>query len=89
MPLHRVNIAIIKLQVTIYFVLQKYSLKMNAYHSKLQHSALGILDMPVSHQYYHEKSYINQLSVYIAKNLIFIQNYYDGSKTGQRSFKMC
>jgi len=32
---------------------------MNADHSKLQHCALGILDMPVSHQNYHEKSYIN------------------------------
>lgn len=32
---------------------------MNADHSKLQHRALGILDMPVSHQNYREKSYIN------------------------------
>jgi len=29
---------------------------MNADHSKLQHCALGTLDMPVSHQNYHEKS---------------------------------
>jgi hypothetical protein len=45
--------------------------------------------MPVSHQNYHEKSYINWLSVFITKNLIFIQIYCDGSKTGQGSFKMC
>lgn len=32
---------------------------MNADHSKLQHCALGTLDMPVSHQNYYEKSYIN------------------------------
>jgi hypothetical protein len=41
MPLYRANIAIIKLQVTIYFMLQKYYLMMNADHSKLHYHALG------------------------------------------------
>lgn len=44
---------------------------MKADHSKLQHCALGILDMPVSHQNYHQKSYINKLSVFIRKKFNF------------------
>jgi hypothetical protein len=49
MPLHRVNIAIIKLWVTIYFCFIKILFTDYAGHSQLHYRALGILDTPLSH----------------------------------------